>query len=97
MKQNIHKPHAHNVENLKFTFNALIYQSIKQFWDKNLTQAIDITCIIFVKDISFANSILQSLMAFQKFIILYKHRSNSKSKNLIQYKDKNITNLKFEG
>ena len=96
MKQNILKPHAHNVENLKLTFNALIYQSIKQFWDKNLTQAIDITSIIFVKDISFANSILESLLAFLKFIILYKHRSNSKSKNLIQYKGKNITNLKLK-
>ena len=58
---------------------------------------IDITFVIFVKDLSFARSILESLLAFLKFLIPCKDRSNSKSKNLIQYKDKNITNLKLKG
>ena len=45
------------------------------------------------KDLSFAKSILESLLAFLKFLIPYKHRPNSKSKNLRQYQDKNTTNL----
>ena len=58
---------------------------LKQFRDKNLTLPIDITFIIFVKDLSFSKSILESLLAFPKFLIPYKHKSNSKSKNLIPY------------
>ena len=72
-------------------------EHLNSFWDKTLTMPIDITFTIFVKDLSFARSILESLLTFLKFLMPCKDRSYSKSKNLIQYKDKNKTNLKLKG
>ena len=47
------------------------------------TFPIDITFIIFIKNLSLAMSILECLLFFLKFLTFYKQRSNIKSNDLI--------------